>query len=303
MIPGTAVSYAPYGDSVFVIEKKKDPKTGKESQTIRQQFVRVGEARGDFVSGDARIESGRQTSCGHGRFQIAQRHGRDDQQRSRAETAAESDTGRYMNEESMMKSHSEFRGAHAPRVLAMATSPSRTCSSEHFACEGAESAREARALPRKNHEIVYRSFHQAPGAGDRGQLRDSHCRLAGDEDDQRAAISAQRHRRDHGHDGLRRRGRGTGSRLYHDAAGARDRRRRRHRLHPIAKQQGVSTITARLKLNYDANKALSDISSKVDAIRRDLPPESRDSGHQRFKPADSQFASGLFEFYFQYPSA
>src|SRR6516162_11154499 len=36
--------------------------------------------------------------------------------------------------------------------------------------------------------------------------------------------------------------------------------------------QGESLITARLKLNYDANKALSDISSKMDAIRRDLPP-------------------------------
>src|SRR6266404_8705496 len=35
--------------------------------------------------------------------------------------------------------------------------------------------------------------------------------------------------------------------------------------------QGMSTITARLKLNYDSNKALSEISSKVDAIRRDLP--------------------------------
>ena len=39
-------------------------------------------------------------------------------------------------------------------------------------------------------------------------------------------------------------------------------------------KQGQSSVTARLKLNYDANKALSDISSKVDAIRRDLPPES-----------------------------
>ena len=38
--------------------------------------------------------------------------------------------------------------------------------------------------------------------------------------------------------------------------------------------QGTSTITVRLKLNYDANKALSDISSKVDAIRRDLPPDA-----------------------------
>ena len=50
VVPGSAISYAPFGDSVFVIEKQKDPKTGKESQTIRQQFVRVGEARGDFVS-------------------------------------------------------------------------------------------------------------------------------------------------------------------------------------------------------------------------------------------------------------
>ena len=50
VIPGSAVSYAPYGDSVFVIEKKKDPKTGKETQTLRQAFVRIGEARGDFVS-------------------------------------------------------------------------------------------------------------------------------------------------------------------------------------------------------------------------------------------------------------
>jgi len=50
VIPGSAVSYAPFGDSVFVIEKKKDEKTGKESQAIRQQFVRVGESRGDFVS-------------------------------------------------------------------------------------------------------------------------------------------------------------------------------------------------------------------------------------------------------------
>ena len=50
VIPGSAVSYAPYGDSVFVIEKEKDPKTGKETQAIRQQFVRVGEARGDYVS-------------------------------------------------------------------------------------------------------------------------------------------------------------------------------------------------------------------------------------------------------------
>ena len=49
-IPATAIAYAPYGDSVFVIEKKKDEKSGKESQVIRQQFIRTGETRGDFVT-------------------------------------------------------------------------------------------------------------------------------------------------------------------------------------------------------------------------------------------------------------
>ena len=60
VVPGTAVSYAPYGDSVFVIEKKKDEKTGKESQVLRQQFVRVGEARGDFVSITKGLEDGQE---------------------------------------------------------------------------------------------------------------------------------------------------------------------------------------------------------------------------------------------------
>jgi membrane fusion protein, multidrug efflux system len=60
VVPGTAISYAPYGDSVFVIEKKKDEKTGQESQILRQQFVRVGEARGDFVSITKGLEGGQQ---------------------------------------------------------------------------------------------------------------------------------------------------------------------------------------------------------------------------------------------------
>ena len=49
-IPATAVSYAPYGNSVFVIEKKSDDKTKKENLTLRQQFIRTGETRGDFVA-------------------------------------------------------------------------------------------------------------------------------------------------------------------------------------------------------------------------------------------------------------
>jgi membrane fusion protein (multidrug efflux system) len=58
VIPGSAVSYAPYGDSVFVIEKKADPKTGKESEMLRQQVVRVGQARGDFIAVTEGIKEG-----------------------------------------------------------------------------------------------------------------------------------------------------------------------------------------------------------------------------------------------------
>src|SRR5438132_10811305 len=69
VIPGSAISYAPFGDSVFVIEKQKDPKTGKESQVLRQQFVRIGEARGDFVSVTQGLKAG-QTVVGTGVFKL-----------------------------------------------------------------------------------------------------------------------------------------------------------------------------------------------------------------------------------------
>lgn len=49
IIPATAVLYAPYGDSVFVIEEKHDEKSAV-SKVIRQQFVRLGSRRGDFVA-------------------------------------------------------------------------------------------------------------------------------------------------------------------------------------------------------------------------------------------------------------
>jgi len=49
MIPATAVLYAPYGDSVFVVEDKKDEKTGVVGKVLNQRFVRLGKMRGDFV--------------------------------------------------------------------------------------------------------------------------------------------------------------------------------------------------------------------------------------------------------------
>jgi len=46
-IPATSVLYAPYGDSVFVVV---DDTKGKSGKALRQQFVRLGERRGDFVA-------------------------------------------------------------------------------------------------------------------------------------------------------------------------------------------------------------------------------------------------------------
>jgi membrane fusion protein (multidrug efflux system) len=45
-LPASAISYAPYGDSVFVVADLKDDK-GHTYRGVRQQFVKLGPARGD----------------------------------------------------------------------------------------------------------------------------------------------------------------------------------------------------------------------------------------------------------------
>jgi membrane fusion protein (multidrug efflux system) len=56
-VPVTAVIRASYGDSVFCVEPKKGANgaavngpDGKPARTARQQFVRIGEMRGDFIA-------------------------------------------------------------------------------------------------------------------------------------------------------------------------------------------------------------------------------------------------------------
>ena len=48
MVPSTAIQYAPYGDSLFVIESMKDPE-GREYLGVREQQVTLGKTRGDQV--------------------------------------------------------------------------------------------------------------------------------------------------------------------------------------------------------------------------------------------------------------
>ena len=58
---------------------------------------------------------------------------------------------------------------------------------------------------------------------------------------------------------------------------------------------GLSTINVRLRLNYDSTKALAEISSKVDQVRRDLPPEA-EVPIINIETADSRFASAYLSF-------
>ena len=60
VIPSTAILNAPYGDSVFVISETKNSKTGAMEKTLRQQFIRVGAARGDFVTVVSGLKPGEQ---------------------------------------------------------------------------------------------------------------------------------------------------------------------------------------------------------------------------------------------------
>ncbi len=48
-LPASAISYAPYGDSVFVVADLQDPK-GASYRGVRQQFVKLGGSRGDQVA-------------------------------------------------------------------------------------------------------------------------------------------------------------------------------------------------------------------------------------------------------------
>ena len=58
IIPATAVLYAPYGDTVFVVEEKKNEVSGEMQSVVRQQFVRLGTARGDFVAVTSGLKAG-----------------------------------------------------------------------------------------------------------------------------------------------------------------------------------------------------------------------------------------------------
>jgi len=56
-LPATAISYAPYGDSVFIVGNVKGP-NGETYKGVRQQFVKLEGARGDQVAVMSGVNAG-----------------------------------------------------------------------------------------------------------------------------------------------------------------------------------------------------------------------------------------------------
>ena len=57
VVPATSLVHAAYGDSVFVVEKRPEG-DAKPGLVARQQFVRAGELRGDFVAIEEGLKGG-----------------------------------------------------------------------------------------------------------------------------------------------------------------------------------------------------------------------------------------------------
>jgi membrane fusion protein, multidrug efflux system len=56
-IPATAIHYAPYGNSIFIISDMKDPQ-GKVYKGVREQFIKLGHSRGDLVAVTSGLKPG-----------------------------------------------------------------------------------------------------------------------------------------------------------------------------------------------------------------------------------------------------
>jgi membrane fusion protein (multidrug efflux system) len=56
-IPATAIHYAPYGNSIFIVSEMKDQQ-GKAYKGVREQFIQVGQTRGDLIAVDAGLNAG-----------------------------------------------------------------------------------------------------------------------------------------------------------------------------------------------------------------------------------------------------
>ena len=94
IVPASAISYAPFGDSVFIVEEMKGP-DGKSYKGVRQQFVKLAGSRGDQVGGRHRPQA-RRRGRDLGRIQAPPRRGGDREQQSAAVEQRGAETGEQL---------------------------------------------------------------------------------------------------------------------------------------------------------------------------------------------------------------
>jgi membrane fusion protein (multidrug efflux system) len=61
-VPATALHYAPYGTSIFVVGDMKDQQTGKAYKGVSERFVKVGRQQGDMVAIDDGLKPGEEVA-------------------------------------------------------------------------------------------------------------------------------------------------------------------------------------------------------------------------------------------------
>ena len=69
-VPATAILYASFGNSVFVIDEQRNEESGETELILRQQFVTLGAARGDYIDVTSGLKTG-ETIVTSGVFKLA----------------------------------------------------------------------------------------------------------------------------------------------------------------------------------------------------------------------------------------
>ena len=170
VLPATAIQYAPYGDTVYVIEEMKGP-DGKTYRGVRQQVVKVGESRGDRVAILSALNRAKKWS-----------------------PPEFSNYGRGF----MSRSTTAF----CPKIAnpRLRRTPRSVCGSFHCCKMPALSARAAaqQLKPMKITDLFIKSARSRDGR----KPADTDCGAGFDQHAQRPSISAQRYRRGHDKDDL-----------------------------------------------------------------------------------------------------
>ena len=69
-LPKNAIAYSPYGNTVYIVQAKSGQATGEGDEpvpedvfTVRERFVKTGEARGDFIAVTDGLEGGEEVAA------------------------------------------------------------------------------------------------------------------------------------------------------------------------------------------------------------------------------------------------